>query len=221
MLLAQLLAELFKLNIILVATSNIAPEHLYQNGLQRDKFLPTIDLLNKNCKIIALQATTDYRLRTLEQIALFHVPAGKQANNNLRTYFYKLAKEPPITDGTIEVLGRQLKPILLAQNIIWFDFESLCATARSQNDYIELARIYQTIIVSDVPQLTDANLAAVRRIIAIIDELYERKIKLLLSLDYPLTQLFASSQLEFASKRTLSRLHEMQTREYLSLAHLV
>lgn len=220
MILGTLLDELFKLGVIFVTTSNIVPDDLYKNGLQRARFLPAIDLLKQHCDVVNVDSGVDYRLRALEKAEIYHSPLDAQADVNLHTYFQQLAPEIGQQNTTIEIEGRDIKVREVADGVVWFDFNSICETARSQVDYMEISRIYHSVLLSNVIQMGRDNDDAARRFIAMVDEFYERKVKLIISAEVVLEQLYQQGSLNFEFKRCISRLQEMQSHEYLAEAHI-
>lgn len=220
MILATLLEALFQRGITLVATSNIAPHELYRNGLQRARFLPAIALIEQHCEVVNVDAGIDYRLRSLAQAAIYYSPLGPQANQNLADYFEQLSFEPRYSEKTIVINQRSITAQREANGIVQFSFYQLCQTARSQNDYIEIAQLYHTVLVADVRVMTEHQDAA-RRFIAMVDEFYERHVTLIISAEVPLTELYTNGRLLFEFKRCCSRLIEMQSEQYLARPHLV
>ncbi|MGI2945778.1 cell division protein ZapE [Vibrio diabolicus] len=220
MILATLLQEMFKRQMILVATSNIEPQNLYRNGLQRARFLPAIDMILARCDVLNVDSGVDYRLRTLEQAEIYHYPLDEQANINLNKYYQQLTGERQIVAHQIEVNHRKLEVVEASDGVLHASFAQLCQTARSQNDYIELSRIYHTVLLADVQQMNRKIDDAARRFIALVDEFYERNVKLIISAEVPMEDLYTEGQLEFEFKRCLSRLTEMQSHEYLAREHL-
>ncbi|MEH0084833.1 cell division protein ZapE [Vibrio antiquarius] len=220
MILATLLQEMFERQMILVATSNIEPQNLYRNGLQRARFLPAIDMILARCDVLNVDSGVDYRLRTLEQAEIYHYPLDEQANINLNKYYQQLTGERQIVAHQIEINHRQLEVIEASDGVLHASFAQLCQTARSQNDYIELSRIYHTVLLADVQQMNRKIDDAARRFIALVDEFYERNVKLIISAEVPMEDLYTEGQLEFEFKRCLSRLTEMQSHEYLAREHL-
>ncbi len=219
MILGELFKHLFARGVSLVATSNIVPDELYRNGLQRARFLPAIALIKEHTQVVNVDGGTDYRLRTLEQAELYHSPLDAEADASLLRSFQALAPEPGHEGESVEVNARQLKSRWLADDVVWFDFSELCDTARSQNDYIELARIYHAVLLSNVPQMTAEKDDAVRRFINMVDEFYDRNVKLVLSAAVGLDDLYTGSRLKFEFERTQSRLLEMQSHDYLAREH--
>jgi len=220
MILGGLFEALFQRGVSLVATSNIPPERLYWNGLQRERFIPAIKLIEKHCQIVNLDNGIDYRLRTLEQADIFHCPHDEEAIANLNNSFNHLATEEMPDNSPIEVEHRIIQTIRCAEGVVWFSFSEICETARSQNDYIEISRCFQTVMVSDIPQLDAKDDAATRRFISLVDEFYERHVNLMITASVELEELYIGSRLAFEFKRTLSRLQEMQSHDYLALEHL-
>jgi len=221
MLLGGLMEALFARGIVLVATSNIVPDELYRNGLQRARFVPAIELVKLNTEIVNVDSGIDYRLRTLEQAEIFHSPLDEDADKNLFEYFDKLSPEPGQLDEPIEIEGRKIKTRKVAKCVVMFEFSELCETPRSQVDYMEISRLYNTVIISNVKQLGQTNDDAARRFIALVDEFYERHVTLIISAEKPITELYTQGNLNFEFKRCISRLQEMQSLEYLAREHLV
>ncbi|WEM43924.1 cell division protein ZapE [Photobacterium sp. DA100] len=220
MILGTLFEALFRRGITLVATSNIPPGELYRNGLQRARFLPAIDLIKTHCEVVNVDSGTDYRLRTLEQAEIYHFPLDEQAEQNMRRYFEQLAAGKHRTGGTVEINNRALPILNEGEGVIHFDFATLCQTARSQSDYMELSQIYHTVLLSGVIQMAEDDSDAARRFIALVDEFYERNVKLILSAEVDLAQLYKGERLAFEFKRCCSRLIEMQSHDYLASPHL-
>jgi len=221
MILATLLQALFARNIVLVATSNIPPHQLYRNGLQRARFLPAIQLIEQHCLILNVDSGVDYRLRTLEQAEIYHFPLDNAANENLQRYYQQLVGEASVNVcQQIELNHRQVSVINSHDDVLYASFAQLCETARSQNDYIELSRVYHTVLLADVKIMQRDNDDAARRFIALVDEFYERHVKLIISAEAELASLYAGGQLAFEFQRCQSRLIEMQSHEYLAKAHL-
>ena len=220
MILATLLEALFERGIALVATSNIEPHNLYRNGLQRARFLPAIALIEAHCDIVNVDSGIDYRLRTLEQAEIFHFPLDAKAENNMKMYFEKLTSESEYKAKTIEINHRQLEVKAEGDGVVHFDFDSLCESARSQHDYIEISRLYHTVLLSNVKVMGELNDDAARRFIAMVDEFYERNVKLIISAEVDLAAIYEKGRLTFEFKRCQSRLVEMQSHEYLAKEHL-
>ena len=220
MILGTLFEELFARGIILVATSNIVPDELYRNGLQRTRFLPAIALINAHTEIVNVDSGVDYRLRALEQAEIYHHPLDESADANLHKYFEQLTPEPGRHDVELTVEGRQIAVRREADGVLLLGFRALCDGPRSQVDYMELARCYHTVLVSDVEQMGTAIDDIARRFIAMVDEFYERNVKLIVSAEVAMEDLYTQGQLSFEFRRCLSRLQEMQSHDYLARPHL-
>ena len=221
MILAGLLEELFRLEVVLVATSNIAPDLLYYNGLQRDRFLPAIALIKQHTKVVEVAAGVDYRLRSLSQATLYHHPLSAEADQQLLLSFKQLAPDLDEAEESakIEILGRLIDTRFCVDDVVWFDFQQLCGGPRSAFDYVEIARMYHALLLGNVPQMLSGNEDHARRFISLIDELYDRNVKLVMAAAVPLQELYVGSVLAFEFERTRSRLSEMQSHEYLSREH--
>ncbi len=220
MLLGRLLRCLFRRGVTLVATSNLPPGELYRGGLQRQQFLPAIAAIERHCRVFHLATEVDYRLRVLEEAQIYHSPLDAEADENLRRYFRRIASGREEAGRTLLIENRPIETVRLAAGVAWFEFPALCDGPRSQDDYIEIARRYHTVILSGVPVL-DADMEnQARRFIALVDEFYERGVNLILSAAAPLDSLYRGRRLEFEFERTTSRLIEMQSGEYLASPHL-
>jgi cell division protein ZapE len=219
MILAEVLDALLALGVTLVATSNVEPKRLYENGLQRRRFLPAIDLLYAHTRVEHMAAGTDFRLRALEQAEIYHYPLDAAAEKGLRESFAALAPDTTEADVDLQVEGRPLRARFVADDVVWFDFSELCEGPRSQNDYIELAMVYHAVLLSNVPALAVHQENAARRFISLVDEFYDHGVKLIISAAVPITQLYQGERLRFEFERTQSRLLEMQSRDYLAGSH--
>lgn len=220
MILGTLMEELFAHGIVLVATSNIEPEGLYRNGLQRARFLPAIDLINQNTRVVNVDSGVDYRLRTLEQAEIYHFPLDETANENLHQYFGMLAPESCEYDTTLQIAGRDVEAVRNADGVVMFEFDVLCGGPRSQTDYMEISRCYHSVLLSNVTQMGHQVDDIARRFIAMVDEFYERNVKLIISANVAIDELYTEGQLSFEFRRCISRLKEMQSRDYLATQHL-
>jgi len=220
MILGKLLDGLFRRGVALVATSNIPPADLYSDGLQRQRFLPAIDLLTQHTAVLEVAGDTDYRLRVLEQAEIYHSPIDDSATRNLRDYFDCIAPEPGTRGQMLEIHGREIQTVRRADGIAWFAFPDLCDGPRSQDDYIEIARSFQTVILSDVPVLDTTKENEARRFVALVDEFYDRRVKLIVSAAAPIEAIYAGARLVLEFERTRSRLLEMQSRQYLAASHV-
>jgi len=220
MILGTLFEELFRLNVTLVATSNIVPDQLYRNGLQRARFLPAIKLINQHTEVVNVDNGIDYRLRTLQQAEIYHYPLDQQAQDNLALYFVQLAHSEGKKQVYIDINHRQLLTQQVADGVVAFDFSVLCESARSQNDYMEISRFYHTVLLSNICQMNASHDDTARRFIAMVDEFYERRVKLIMSAEVTMHELYIGERLAFEFKRCLSRLQEMQSTDYLASKHL-
>lgn len=220
MLLGGLLQHLFAGGMTLVATSNVAPDELYKAGLQRARFLPAIKLLKQHTQVLNVDGGIDYRLRHMQAAKLFLVPSGVGADAGLAAIFEHLVGHLHAESGALDINQRPIPARRHADGVAWFGFDALCRGPRSQEDYIEIARSFHTVLLSDIPLLTVDMEDEARRFIALVDEFYDRRVKLAASAAVPLEQLYAGRRLGFEFRRAQSRLVEMQTKEYLSQAHL-
>lgn len=219
MLLRGLLDALLNEGVTLVATSNQPPDELYKHGLQREQFLPAIALIKTFTKVIRVDGGIDHRLRLLEKADVWYTPLGDDTHNKLRTRFAELA---PVTDYKPEAIFinyRDIPTELCAVDLVWFDFNILCNSPRATPDYIEIARRFHTVFVSNIPQLNEASDDKAMRFINLIDEFYDRNIKLVASAATTPVDLYTGKQLTFEFQRTRSRLEEMRSHEYLARAH--
>ncbi len=221
MILAELLRGLFGRGVTLVATSNQRPSGLYPNGLQRSRFLPAIALLETHTEVMHLDTEMDYRLRVLERAEIYHCPLDDAADESLSASFRALAPDGANvqSDVALEIEGRLIRCRRNADDVAWFDFAALCDGPRSHADYIELAREYHAVLVSGVPVFTPKMEDQARRFISLVDEFYDRNVKLILSAEAEIDALYRGERLVFEFARTRSRLLEMQSREYLERTH--
>ncbi|MGF0336365.1 cell division protein ZapE [Ectopseudomonas toyotomiensis] len=221
MILATLMEELFKNGVSLVATSNIVPDGLYKDGLQRARFLPAIALLKEHTDIVNVDSGVDYRLRALEQAELFHFPLGQAAEDSLRKSFQSLLPDCThmVENEALMIENRAIHAVRVCEDVAWFEFRELCDGPRSQNDYIELGKIFHAVILANVEQMSVAKDDMARRFINLVDEFYDRNVKLIISAEVELKELYTGGRLSFEFQRTLSRLLEMQSHEFLSRPH--
>ena len=220
MILGALLEALFRRGVTLVATSNLPPGDLYRDGLQRERFLPAIALIEKHCRVVEVEGGVDYRLRQLERATLWFGPAVTDADARLAEEFERLADGGGAHDVKVQVEGRPVRARREAEDVVWFEFRELCEGPRSAADYIEVARCYQAVFLSGVPVMDAAADDAARRFVTLVDEFYDRGVKLVLSAaaDAP-ESLYRGERLALEFRRTASRLHEMQGRAYFAKPH--
>ena len=220
MIMRNLLGALFEHGVALVATSNQHPDELYAHGLQRAQFLPAIELIKARTTLVQVDGGHDYRLAVLEKAGVYHVPAGGESDALLARTFEDVAGEPGRMDEVLEVEGREIRSLRTAQGVAWFAFAALCEGPRAQADYIELARRYHTVLLSGIPAFGPADGDRRRRFAWLVDEFYDRRVKLILTAQAMPPELFRAAGNAPEIDRTVSRLIEMQTRRYLSEAHL-
>jgi cell division protein ZapE len=221
MILGTLMEELFKNGVTLVATSNIVPDGLYKDGLQRARFLPAIALIKQNTDIVNVDSGVDYRLRALEQAELFHHPLDAEAEASLSRSFKSLLPDCTMSqeNEALMIENREIRAVRVCEDVAWFEFRELCDGPRSQNDYIELGKIFHAVILANVEQMGVAKDDMARRFINLVDEFYDRNVKLIISAEVELKDLYSGGRLNFEFQRTLSRLLEMQSHEFLSRPH--
>jgi cell division protein ZapE len=214
MILYRLLDRLFALNIGFVMTSNYAPEALYPDGLHRDRMLPAIDLLRERLDVVEVDGGIDYRRQAMASIEAYLTPWGAEAESRLAAAFERVA-EADDDDPHLTIESRTIRARRRAGGVVWFDFAVLCGGPRSQNDYLELAARFHTVLVSNVPRMSAGQASEARRFTWLVDVLYDHRVKLLLSAEVPAAQLYVAGALSNEFARTVSRLQEMQSREYL------
>ena len=219
MILGGLIGALFQRGVTLVATSNIPPAELYLDGLQRARFLPAIGLIESHLDVVCLDSATDYRFRTLNRADLWHVPHDQVAASALGEYFLSLAGNASIEPASIEVNQRRAALVAVAPGVAWFRFDTLCEEARSAADYVEIAREYHSVLLEQVPVMTSDGEDAARRFINLVDEFYDRNVKLITTAAAAPEALYEGTRLRFEFDRTLSRLQEMRSQEYLRAEH--
>ncbi|WP_447885767.1 cell division protein ZapE [Serratia fonticola] len=220
MLLATLLQALFARGITLVATSNIIPDNLYRNGLQRARFLPAIDLINEYCDVMNVDAGIDYRLRTLTQAHLYLTPLNQQTQDTMDHIFLKLAGHAGEEAPVLQINHRPMPTLRAVEGVLAIDFHTLCEEPRSQLDYIALSRLYHSVMLYNVRIMGPLKENTARRFLALVDEFYERHVKLVIAAEASMFEIYQGEQLKFEFQRCLSRLQEMQSEEYLKLPHL-
>ena len=220
MILGRLLHGLFEHGVTLVATSNSRPDDLYRDGLQRQRFVPAIAALHRHTEVVELEGDVDYRLKLLQQAGTYLTPDDDSARARLAEFFRESASSQVQEEHELEINGRKVRTHRCARGIAWFEFGELCDGPRSQADYIEIARWYPTIIVSGIPHLDELRENQARRFIALVDEFYDRRVKLIVSAELAAAELYSGKRLRFEFERTVSRLLEMQSLEYLHLPHI-
>ena len=216
MILHRLLAALFDNGVGFVTTSNFKPDDLYPGGLHRDRILPAIDLLNARMDVVNVDNGTDYRRRTLEKVELYHTPLGPEADAAMGEAFTQLAAVQD-EDPVLHIESREIKARRRAGGVVWFDFRTLCGGPRSQNDYLEIASQFDTVLLSDVPHMPVRMASEARRFTWLVDVLYDRRVKLILSAEVAPELLYTEGPLVHEFPRTVSRLNEMRSTEYLAL----
>ena len=219
MILARLFESMFAHGIVCVMTSNYAPDALYPNGLQRERFLPAIELIKQHLDVVELEGKTDFRLRDLEQLELYFQPLGAAAAEAMLRAYTTLAGGRP-RGAALEVDGRKIQARSASSGIAWFDFAELCGTARSQTDYLELARRFHTFMLANVPRMTSEHAPEARRFTWLVDILYDHRVKFILSAAAPPNQLYTAGIRSDEFARTVSRLVEMRSKEYLGARHI-
>jgi len=220
MILGRLLDGLFRRGVTLVATSNLPPDELYRDGLQRQRFLPAIERLKQNCRIVHLGGDIDFRLRLMQKSGTYFTPDDSNAARCLETLFAESASSKISSGDALEVNGRPIHVRRCAKGIAWFEFDELCDGPRGPDDYIEIARWYPTVLLSGIPVLDASSDNMARRFITLVDEFYDRNVKLVVSAEALPDGLYRGERLRFEFDRTVSRLNEMQSAEYLALPHL-
>jgi cell division protein ZapE len=217
MILYRLLESLFDHGVSIVTTSNFHPDGLYPNGLHRDRILPAIELLKSRMHVINVDHGIDYRQRTLEQVEMYQTPLGERADAAMSAAFERLA-EAKDESPELHIEHRVLKARRRAGGVVWFDFRELCGGPRSQNDYLELAARFHAVLVSGVPQMSPRLASEARRFTWLVDVMYDRRVKLILSAEVEAEALYTEGPLAHEFPRTVSRLHEMRSAEFLALA---
>jgi len=219
MIVSGLLEALFEQGVVLVTTSNSLPQNLYHDGLQRARFLPAIDLITQHCEVVNLDGGEDYRLRGLRQTHLYNTPHSAQVIKEINTYLSEHVIPYQSCSTRLSINDRELSFQLCAEDTIWFSFEELCKTSRSQNDYLELARMFNTLILTDIEVMSADTDDVARRFVLLIDVLYDHHVILICSAAASPVQLYQGKRLAFEFERTASRLIEMQSKQYLAQAH--
>lgn len=215
MILYRLLDALFKNRVQFVMTSNYRPDLLYPDGLHRDRVLPAIALLEAKLDILNVDAGIDYRKKVMEQVKAYHTPLSKEVYAEMTATFDQLAETHDAEDPTLHIENRDIEAIRRAGGVVWFDFKTLCGGPRSQNDYLEIASMFHTVVLSDVPYMPLKMSSEARRFTWLIDVLYDHKVKLIISAEVPADQLYTEGPMANEFHRTVSRIIEMQSKEYL------
>jgi cell division protein ZapE len=219
MILGELLHQLAELEVVLIATSNTEPDALYADGLQRARFLPAIELIKSRCDVVEMDSGEDYRLRELSRHPVYYWPESAETLRDLEKEFLALAAGEGIGECQLTIRGRPIRAQRRAGSLAWFDFATLCEGPRAAADYIELACRFGTLIVSGVPVLDDSSNDAARRFIHLIDECYDRAVKVIISAEAAPEALYVGTRLQAPFERTMSRLIEMQSHDYLARPH--
>lgn len=219
MILGDLFGMLFNKGITLVATSNIAPDGLYKNGIHRDRFLPAIEQVKKHTTVMNIDAGIDYRLRVLQQAELYVSPLTDESQSWLQERFNALSQNQVVYHEPIIINGREIEVIAKTENILYCNFRALCMSPRSASDFIEIANQFSTVLIDNIPELNDIVADPTRRLIYLVDEFYDRRVKLLMRAEQSILELYQGEKLAFEIERTRSRLLEMQSQDYLSLPH--
>lgn len=219
MILSGILTSFFARGIVVVTTSNSEPQALYSNGLQRERFLPAIALIEHHMNVVHVDGMQDYRWQCLSTSRCYHFPLTQAAHAQLETLFKRLTLAPHSVTRTIVVNERKIEVVACADNVVWFTFQALCDGPRSSDDYIEIAQCYDTVMVSDVPQMGEKNESAAKRWMHLIDELYDRHVTLIVSAAVPIELLYQGTILKNTFSRTQSRLIEMQSLDYVTKPH--
>jgi len=216
LILHRLLAALFENGVGFVTTSNFKPDDLYPGGMHRERILPAIALLNQHLEVLSVDNGTDYRRRMMEQVNLYYTPLGTKADEEMQEAFNRLA-ESKDENPVLQIESRQIYARRKAGGVIWFDFKTLCGGPRSQNDYLEIASQFHTVVLSDVPAMPPRMASEARRFTWLIDVLYDRRVKLIMSAETEPEALYTEGPLAHEFPRTISRLNEMRSKEFLSL----
>lgn len=221
MILANLFEALFARGITLVATSNVAPDNLYHNGLQRSKFLPAIELIKQHTDVLHLDIDKDYRLRHLTDAGVYFYPNTEENKQKLEDLFDKICHTKVRPDTILEVEGRHIEIVKRSTNILWITFEKLCNVPRSQVDYLHIAKTFSTVVLTDVPVIDKKDRNRITYFINLIDILYDTSVNLIMLADTDFPDIYPEGDLSFEYRRTKSRLQEMQSVEYLKTPHII
>ncbi len=220
MLLGGLLEALFDRGVVLVTTSNEEPDQLYRGGLQRERFLPAIDLLKRYTHVVNVDSGIDYRLEFLDHAEIYHTPIDEDAIMMLMTNYSHISPNKGTFGEELEIEGRTINTVCLGDGVAWFEFNALCDGPRGAADYIELARCFQTVLLANIPVMDDHDNDMAKRFITLVDEFYDRNVKLIVTAEAVPGGLYKGTRLAEPFKRTISRLEEMRTHDYLAKQHL-
>jgi cell division protein ZapE len=220
MLLAGLFEALFERGVVLVTTSNQHPDQLYQGGLQRERFLPAIELIKQFTEIVNVDSGVDYRLQFLDHAEIYHSPLDDRADAMLEDDFVHVCPDEGEIDRVLEIEGRTIQTVRCGDGVVWFDFKALCDGPRGAADYIEIARQYQTVLLANIPVMDDHDNDMTKRFITAVDEFYDRNVKLIITAEAVPDGIYKGTRLAEAFKRTISRLEEMRTHDYLAKQHI-
>ncbi len=219
MLLAGLFQNLFEMNVVLVTTSNFRPDDLYKNGLQRDRFLPAIELLNTHTHVTEMEGEFDYRSKTLEDIGVYYLSSSYNTEQQLEQHFRQLSGVNLQRDRTDIIINDRKIPVKMWNTeVVWFSFDDLCNTPRSTEDYTQIATFFRTVIISNIPMMDSSMDDAARRFINMIDSFYDMHVNIVVSADAEPERLYRSTRLAFEFKRTVSRINEMQSQKYIKMS---
>ncbi len=223
MLLGRLLTAMFERGMTLVTTSNVTPDDLYKGGLQRDRFIPAIEQIKHHTIVFSMEGDTDYRLRVLANADIYFDAVNNESDRALQHFFERLVRvkstadpEHTVKPVTLSINDRPMQAVREADGVVWFEFDELCNTPRSTHDYIEIATLYHTVLISAIPVLDDNRNDEARRLVNLIDELYDRHVNVVVSAEAAPEDLYVGQRLSFEFERAASRLREMQTQEYLT-----
>jgi len=214
MLLGRLFRALFLRGVCLVTTSNVAPDDLYKNGLQREQFLPAIDMLKENTQVMHITTKTDYRLRHLKEAGVFYFPLNDETREKMEKSFNVLTHNHAVTTDSLLILGRAIKIKKQAEKIVWFDFAEICKVPRSQNDYLTIAEQFHTVFISDIPIISPSDKDTVCLFISMVDVFYDARVRLVISAAEPVGEIYSRGYKTLEYTRTHSRLLEMQSTDY-------
>ncbi len=220
MILAGLLEALFKRGVTLVTTSNEHPDQLYADGLQRQRFLPAIELIKTFTEVVNIDSGIDYRLQYLDHAEIYHCPLDANANKVLHEHFQHMSLEARDEANTLNIERREITAVRVAGGVVWFEFNAICDGPRGAADYIEIARIFHTVLIEAVPVMTDDEVDMVKRFMTLVDEFYDHNVKLIITAETTASQLYQGNKIRKSFKRTISRLNEMATHDYLARQHL-